>query len=446
MSLAKAAGMLGCAVPDSGAEFEGIAIDSRQIIDGNLFAALAGENVDGHEFLQQAARRGAVAALVARQGDTVIPQLVVGDVQAALGTLAAHWRAIHDPMVIGITGSNGKTTTRKMLSAILGSVHPVLSTSGNYNNELGLPLTLFGMDKTHRFAVLEMGAAQAGDIAYLSSIARQQVGLVTNVGPAHLQGFGDEEGVARAKAEIYQALPENGIAVINEDDPWHPVFIEAAAGTQTLRFGHQLSCDVRMVTTGERCRVATPAGEFDLQISLPGKHNQQNALAATAVAVALEIPLDAIRQGLANTEPESGRLNLLHSEQGWTVIDDTYNANPASLYAALQVLSDHGGEPWLVLGDMKELGRNSRKLHAEMGEAARILGVTRLFALGDATHATVDAFGPGGRYFDSMASMVKTLCAELHQGVTCLVKGSRSMGMERVVQVISGSCQRREAG
>lgn len=446
MSVSTAADVLGCTAPSKDAEFEGIVIDSRQVAKGNLFAALSGQNVDGHDFLEQAAHAGAAVALVSRKTETGIPQLVVEDVQASLGRLAAYWRGLHEITVLGITGSNGKTTTRKMLSGILGSEQAVLSTSGNFNNELGLPLTLFGLDRQHRYAVLEMGAAKAGDIAYLSSIAGQEVGLVTNVGPAHLQGFGNEEGVARAKAEIYQALPDDGTAVINTDDPWHPVFFEAAAGKQILRFGHQKSCDVRLVADGDHNRVVTPSGEFDLRISLPGKHNQINALAATAMAVAVGTPVEVIRQGLADIKPVTGRLNLLHAERGWTVIDDTYNANPASLYAALQVLADQDGEPWLVLGDMKELGRNSRKLHAEMGEAARAMGVTRLFALGDATHASVDAFGPGGRYFHSMASMIEALCDELHAGVTCLVKGSRSMGMERVVRAISGSCQWREAG
>lgn len=446
MTLHNAAKVLGCSAPSIDVTFKGVVIDSRKAEPGNLFAALSGQQSDGHEFLQQAGHSGAVAALVSRTVDSDLPQLRVKDVQAALGKLAASWRARHEVTVVGITGSNGKTTTRKMLSSIIGIRHGLLSTHGNYNNELGLPLTIFGLDQSHRFAVLEMGAAKAGDIAYLSSIARPQVAMVTNIGPAHLQGFGSVEGVARAKAEIYGGLPEDGVAVINADDPWKDVFFEASGSRKTVTFGKDRSCDVRLEQRGHANHVITPGGEFELNLALPGAHNIQNSLAAAAASLSLGIGIEDIQQGLAATRPAPGRLNLVKSEGGWTVIDDTYNANPASVYAALQVLVAHGGEPWLVLGDMKELGRKSRKLHAELGESARALGVKRLFAIGDATHATIDAFGPGGRYFDSIPALLETLCRDLHPGVTCLVKGSRSMGMERVVDAISGSGQWREAG
>jgi UDP-N-acetylmuramoyl-tripeptide--D-alanyl-D-alanine ligase len=434
---------LGCEPPRAAPEIHGVAIDSRAVQAGNLFAALAGARSDGHDYLAAAAAAGAVAALVSRPVDHPLPQLVVADVQVALGQLAAYWRDQYEVCVAAITGSNGKTTTREMVSNILARPNNgVLATAGNYNNELGLPLTLFGLGSQHRYAVLELGAARPGDIRYLARICKPRVGLVTNVGPAHLQGFGSEEGVARAKGELYQELPPDGTAVINADETWSAMWQEMSGAGQSISFGRVAGCDVYAKLGGRDIEVHTPTGAFRLRMSLPGEHNLQNALAATAMAVALEIPVEQIRAGLEATRPVPGRLNLVHSERGWIVIDDTYNANPASLYAALQVLAHQGGEPWLVLGDMKELGPNSRRMHAEMGEAARSLGVARLFAVGEASQATVDAFGEGGRHFGKLDELIGALDSELRSGVTCLVKGSRSMGMERVVRAISADDMR----
>jgi len=446
LGLHETAKCLACAPPDPDIKFTGVSIDSRKVAPGNLFAALSGRHSDGHDYVATAAEAGAAAALVSKPLNLELPQLVVKDVQAALGTLAAAWRSRMDARAVAITGSNGKTTTKEMVTNILAGQSDVLSTQGNFNNELGLPLTLFGLGPDHDFAVLEMGAAKVGDIRYLARIAQPEVGLITNVGPAHLQGFGSEKGVARAKGEIYQELPASGVAIINGDEPWEPLWREMSAAGKIIVFGRGPACDVTVADTAGGVEVQTPAGAFPLKLSLPGEHNVQNALAATAAALALEIPLDQVRTGLEQTRPVPGRLNIVHSDGGWTVIDDTYNANPASLYAALQVLSRRQGERWLVLGDMKELGRDSRKMHAEMGEAARALGVVRLLATGDSSHATVDAFGDGGRHFSDVQALIDHLCAELEPGVTCLVKGSRSMGMERAVQAISQDCSIREAG
>ncbi|NND45637.1 MAG: UDP-N-acetylmuramoyl-tripeptide--D-alanyl-D-alanine ligase [Xanthomonadales bacterium] len=441
-----AAKALGCVAPAQEGGFEGVTIDSRAVQPGQLFAALPGARADGHDFVNAAAHSGAAAALVSRAVEHDIPQLLVEDVQIALGVLARHWRAQCGVHTVAITGSNGKTTTKEMVANILAGTGKTLATQGNLNNELGVPLTLFGLAPEHRFAVLEMGAARAGDIHYLAGIASPDVGLVTNVGPAHLQGFGSEEGVARAKGEIYQGLGKNGTAVINADEPWHPLWRDMADAGTVLTFGRGTDNDVSLTGTDARPLVRTPDGEFPLQLSLPGAHNVQNALAATAVAIACGCPVEQVRRGLEATCPVPGRLNMVHSEHGWIVIDDTYNANPASLYAALQVLARQQGERWLVLGDMKELGRDSRKLHAEMGEAARALGVSRLFAIGDASHATVDAFGTGGRHFADLPALIEQLRSELQPGIACLVKGSRSMGMERVVAAIGRSEDMREAG
>ncbi|MDX2416338.1 MAG: UDP-N-acetylmuramoyl-tripeptide--D-alanyl-D-alanine ligase [Xanthomonadales bacterium] len=437
MSLNRAAGLLKCEPFQGDIAFAGITSDSRQLVPGMLFAALPGQAFDGHDYIPQAMERGAIAALVSRDVPTDLPLLQVTDVVAALGTLAGYWRKECSAKVIGITGSNGKTTVKEMVANILRQDGLVLATGGNFNNELGLPLTVFQLDKSHDFAVLEMGASNPGDIAYLAGIAKPDVGVITNIGPAHLQGFINIQGVARAKGELFAALSHNGAAIINAAEPWVELWQDLNKAETTWYFNGDGKNDVRAHHAGDEVVVITPAGEFPLQLPLPGLHNLTNALAATAVCLALDVPLTHIRSGLETVKPVPGRLSLKHASAGWTVIDDTYNANPASLYAALQVLSTQSGEPWLVMGDMKELGSDSRKMHAELGDAARSLGVRRLFALGEASAAAVDAFGDRAVHFSSRDGLIEALRAELKPGVACLVKGSRSMGMEHVVNAIS---------
>lgn len=457
MTIAEAAAALNLAAPENGAdtEFTGVVTDSRQVTGGVLFAALPGARVDGHDFIDQAVAQGAVAVLVEREIATpeqpALPVLRTDGVQAALGVLAGAWRDRVNPRVAGITGSNGKTTTKEMLSGILSREAPVLATRGNFNNELGLPLTLFSLAHSHRYAVLEMGAGKAGDIRYLAGIAKPDVGVITNVGPAHLQGFGDEEGVARAKGELYAALPTSGFAVLNMDEPWAPLWRELNTAGEVLTFGMgetaRARADISVVgEPGGPRHLRTPSGDIALKLHLPGEHNVMNAMAAAAMALAMDVSPEAIREGLAATVPVPGRLNRVETDAGWTVIDDTYNANPASLYAALQVLAAESGEPWLVLGDMKELGRNSDALHAEMGEAAASLGIRRLYALGSRASHAVRGFGDGGRAFADIDALVATLGDELRPGVALLVKGSRGMAMERVVAAVTTAPQQREAG
>ena len=431
---------------ESGAGFSGVVTDSRAVTSGMLFAALKGERVDGHDYASQAVAHGASALLVTRRLDLDVPQWVVPDVLEALGRLARAWRRQCAPRIVAITGSNGKTTTKELAASVLRTESEVLATTGNHNNELGVPLTLFGLEPRHRFAVLEMGASKAGDIRYLAGIAKPEVGLVTNVGPAHLQGFGDEEGVARAKGELYSSLPTDGFAIINGDEPWADLWRELSQAGSSLSFGLGADCDVRAEGDATRQRVLTPIGAFPLRLHLPGRHNVMNALAATAIGLAMGLDLEPIAEGLRSTEPVPGRLNLIHTTAGWTVIDDTYNANPASLYAALQVLTNDYGEPWLVLGDMKELGAQARKLHAEMGEAAAALGVRRLYAIGEASEATVDAFGDGAAHFEDHDRLIEALLEDLKPGVACLVKGSRSMAMEQVVASVTDPARWREVG
>jgi len=464
MSLNQAASVLECAMLEGGAPqtsstfsnivFTGITTDSRQVTPGMLFAALPGETFDGHDYIQVAMERGAVAALVCREVETELPLLKVVDVLEALGTLAGFWRLQNTAKVVGITGSNGKTTVKEMVASVLRLNGAVLATKGNFNNELGLPLTLFQLDESHDYAVIEMGASNPGDIAYLAGIARPLVGLITNIGPAHLQGFINEQGVAQSKGELYAALPGEGTAIINSAEPWVDLWLGMNnAGAITYFNGDSGNGNSGSGDSGKQIRarqdagivvVETPVGQFPLRLPLPGLHNLANALAATAVCLALDISLDTIKTGLEAVKPVPGRLSLTSTRKGWVVIDDTYNANPASLYAALQVLATQSGEPWLVLGDMKELGSDSRKMHAELGDAARSLGVRRLFALGDASTATVDAFGDNAAHFSSREKLIEFLYAELKPGVACLVKGSRSMGMEHVVRAISNGCEHLE--
>ncbi|MGD8385218.1 MAG: UDP-N-acetylmuramoyl-tripeptide--D-alanyl-D-alanine ligase [Lysobacterales bacterium] len=437
MQTAYAARLLACEAPAANAEFSGITTDSRQVRPGMLFAALSGQTHDGHDYVDMALEKGAAAVMASRPLTTPLPLLLVDDVVRALGVLAADWRRQCGSLVVGITGSNGKTTVKEMVASVLGQKAGVLATKGNFNNELGLPLTLFQLEPSHAYAVLEMGASNPGDIAYLAAIAQPQVGVITNIGPAHLQGFINEEGVARAKGELYAALPPDGTAVINAAEPWVELWLGMNRAGSTVFFNTDDGSGISLGGTAQRPVIRTPAAEFSLRLSLPGRHNLSNAMAATAACLALGTEPEAIKTGLELVKPVPGRLNLVPAQAGWTVIDDTYNANPASLYAALQVLAAQHGEPWLVLGDMAELGSNSRKMHAELGDAARSLGVKRLFAVGSASTATVDAFGEKASHYESREALIEALRSELRPGVACLVKGSRSMGMENVVSAIS---------
>jgi len=440
MQLSEAARLLSARRSGSDVAFRGVSTDSRQPMPGALFFALQGPNFDGHAYVEAAREQGAAAAAVSRSCASPLPQIRVGDTRLALGELSAHWRNRFDIPVIAITGSNGKTTVRSMTAAILARCGRALSTQGNLNNDIGLPLTLARLDPADRFAVIEMGASHAREIDYLTAIARPTIGVVTNAGPAHLEGFGDLQGVARAKGELFAGLAAEGVAVINADDAFAPLWRELAAHCRVVEFGLGGGADVtaqwRGDTAGCAVDVATPQGGIALHLPLPGRHNVMNALAATAVAQAAGAGLDDIRQGLESLAPVTGRFNIHRLPDEITLIDDTYNANPGSLAAALEVLAQARGDTWLVLGDMGELGAGAAELHRRAGELARRAGITRVYGLGELARAAVDGFDGPGAAFDSLEQLLDGLRCDLHGPLHILVKGSRRMRMEQLVDAL----------
>ena len=424
----------------------GVAIDTRKLKAGDLFAAFKGEHVDGHDYLAQAAAAGASGALVSRKLDSPLPQVLVDDVEAALGDLASAVRAQRHARVIGITGSNGKTTVKTLVASIL-SLHGRTHVSmGSFNNEIGLPLTLLAMPEDAEYAVLEMGAGKPGDIAYLAAIARPEIGLVNIIAPAHLERMGSVEGVAETKGALYQALPADGVAIINADDAFAGFFAGLAGTRRVLRFGLEHKADVgadivEQRADGSRFVLSTPEGDAEVNLALPGRHNVANALAAASIALALDVPLATIVAGLEQARAVTGRLRRVTLPGGVTLIDDSYNANPSSMAAAIATLALADGERWLALGDMAELGADARALHAGVGAKARERGIERLFAVGPLGAATVEAFGTGGEHYADKAALIAALKAGLHGGVTCLVKGSHSAGMDEVVRALEGASE-----
>jgi UDP-N-acetylmuramoyl-tripeptide--D-alanyl-D-alanine ligase len=422
----------------------GVAIDSRKVKPGDLFVAFKGERVDGHRYLADAKARGAVAALVEHRVESDLPQVEVQSSELALGDLASAVRAQRNARVIGITGSNGKTTVKTLTASILSRHGRTHVNTGSYNNEIGLPLTLLWMPEDTEYAVLEMGAGKPGDIEYLAAIARPDIGLVNLIAPAHLERMGTIEMVAETKGALYLALPADGVAVINADDAFSSFFTGLVGARQVLRFGLDHKADIgaeilEQRVDGSRFVLSTPHGDAEVQLPLAGRHNIANALAASAIALALDVPLATIVAGLEQAVAVDGRLKRIAMPEGWTLIDDSYNANPSSMRAAIDTLALADGERWLVLGDMAELGAEARALHADIGRHARERGIDRLFAVGPLNVASVEAFGANGRHFADQAALIEALRADLHAGVTCLVKGSHSAGMEQVVAALASA-------
>lgn len=427
----------------------GVSKDTRDIHDGDLYVALKGERFDGHQFVAEANLSGAVAALVSGFQSVDVPQVQVDDTRIALGRLAAYWRTKFTGKLIGITGSNGKTSVKEMCRKILADyagASEVLSTKGNLNNDIGLPMMLLELTERHQFAVIEMGANHVGEIDYLASIARPDVAIVTNAGLAHLEGFGSLENIAKAKAEIYKGLSGSGIAVINLDDAFSSLWIdycsEYSAGKRVITFSMlDGSADIYAKLTADNCyQIITPNDRAELLLKVPGKHNVMNALAAIAATLSLDVPLQDIVASLSEFENIQGRLSVSNAEAGFRVIDDSYNANPLSVSAAIDVLADMAGNTILVLGDMAELGENAEHLHAEIGEKAKKAGINFLYATGALSENAVNAFGENGFYFKDKRALTYALNKNLTSSDVVLIKGSRSAAMEEVVERIL-TCQ-----
>jgi UDP-N-acetylmuramoyl-tripeptide--D-alanyl-D-alanine ligase len=422
--------------------FDAVTTDSRIIRPGQLFVALRGDHFDGHKFLQAVTGQGACAAVVSTADGCPLPVLRVSDTRLALGRLGALNRQHFSGDLIAITGSSGKTSVKNMVAGILAQRGATLATSGNYNNEIGLPLTLLQLHSEHRYAVIEMGASAAGDISYLCELARPSVALLLNALPAHLQGFGSVDGVARAKAEIFENLSA-GTAVFNADSDYAPLWRELVGATRTLEFGFSAAAavtarDIELdAMAGSRFLLATDQGEIKISLPLPGRHNISNALAAAAAALAVGAELDEIRAGLAALSPTPGRLQARVASGGALVIDDSYNANPGSVRAAIDVLAGETGNRILVLGAMGELGAQSAALHAAVGRYARQQGLDALWTVGAETEAAVLEFGAGGRVFGDRGELVSCLQQQIDPADVILIKGSRSAGMDFVVSALT---------
>ena len=433
---------------------EGVSTDTRTVAGGELFIALKGERFDGHDFVQAAIGRGAAAVMVERDWAEAHPQpvpvLAVADTRLALGSLAAWWRARFDIPLIGITGSNGKTTVKEMTAAILRAQaradgcdpeRAVLATQGNLNNDIGLPLMLLRLHAAHRAAVFEMGMNHPGEIAYLTRLAQPTVALVNNAQRAHLAGLGGIAEVARAKGEIFEGLRAGGTAVINADDPFAGLWREMNAGRSTLTFGLDQPADVRgraePKALGSVLSIETPQGAVEANLRVPGLHNARNALAAAAAALAAGASLDAVSAGLTSFAGVKGRLQGRAAVSGATLIDDSYNANPDSVRAAIDVLAATPGKKIFVFGDMGEIGGQAGQFHDEIGGYAKSQGVDLLFALGEQSELAARNFGAGGRHFPGVDELLAALAPELNADATVLVKGSRFMRMERVADAIA---------
>jgi len=450
MNLVDAAAMTGGRTSGGNPALAGVSTDTRALRSGDLFVALRGERFDGHTFLAQAKGAGASAAMVDRrhQGEFPLPVVVVEDTKLALGDLARKWRARFSPALIAVAGSNGKTTVKEMLASILrrhAGDDAVLATAGNLNNDIGLPVTLLRLREAHRCCAIELGMNHKGEIAYLAGIAAPTVALVNNAQREHLEFMNSVEEVAAENAGVYEALAADGVAVVNADDA-HADFFRARAGERrVVDFGLEAAAVVTgryaLQALSSEISMRTPAGDTHATLAIPGLHNVRNALAAAACAFAAGLPADAIGEGLTAFRPYTGRLQVKRAAGGATVIDDSYNANPDSVRAAIDVLAASPGPSVLVLGDMGEVGTQGPAFHREVGAYARARNISSLLALGEATRFSVEAFGASGYHASSIDDLLQVAQKAAAPGTTFLVKGSRFMKMERVVAALTGTAQ-----
>ena len=420
------------------AEISNVCTDSRELIPGSLFIAIPGERFDGHDFVKEAEARGALAAVVNRAIDGItIPQFVVQDPLLALAKIAAaHRHNIHCP-VIALTGSNGKTSTKEMIASILPA--PSHATKGNLNNHIGAPLSVLQLNNQHRYAVFELGANHPGEIAHTVAIVHPDVTLINNIAPAHVEGFGSIDGVARAKGEIHQGLTATGTAVVNDDDAYAHFWDEILSHKKVLRFSTEHPADIcaEDIQLDEKgCgqfSLILPNGRTEIHLQVPGLHNIRNALAAAACCHAIGISIKDIQQGLNNFGGVKGRLTVLAGKNHSTVIDDTYNANLRSVLAALEVLAERPGKKIFVFGDMGELGAWATQHHQEVGLAARRLGIDLFLSCGSFSKLATESFGSGGEHFSNQDQLAQNLIEKLSPDTVVLVKGSRSSAMEKIV-------------
>ena len=456
MTVQEAASMLNTHWYGDDLVFSDVSTDSRQIKAGDLFVALAGDRFDGHDYIGDTIKHGAVAALISKNIQNIkSPQrfgwIQVADTRSALGQLASRWRDRFSLPLVAVTGSNGKTTVKEMIASIFTKavfhqlnstisfpVDKVLATTGNLNNDIGVPLTLLRIRQQHAYAVVEMGMNHAGEIAYLTQLAKPDIAVITNAGAAHIEGLGSIESVAHAKGEIFQGLSESGVAIINADDDYANLWYQLAGGRRVISFGlnpkAQVRADCHFLASNNKWILKLPRGESEIGLQVLGQHNVMNALAAAAVAVGAGINESVIAEGLSAFAGVKGRMQKKNGLHEATLIDDTYNANPASVSAALSVLANLPGRKILVLGDMGELGIEGAELHRKIGEAASRAGIEILLTLGELSVNAAVGFGKGALHFSNIDELLGEAEKLLDRNVTMLVKGSRFMKMERVIQ------------
>ena len=441
MNLLTAASAVDGRIIGDDVNFDAVATDSRQLSGGELFVALKGDNYDGHDFALQAKGCGAVAAMTSHELALDMPTLVVSDTTVSLGKLAAHWRGQFELPVVAVTGSNGKTTVREMITLILQQAGPVLAPEKNFNNQIGMPVTLLRLRAEHSFAVLELGMNQAGEIDYLTRIARPSVAVITNAASAHLEGLRDLTGVARAKAEILGGLQRSGVVMINADDRFAAYWLARARHFRSVTFGLDSHADVMGDVTSVDGKmlveVTLPDDRVEIMLGLLGRHNARNALAAAAAAWSMGCTTEQIRTGLEKMKPVHRRLEQITAPFGARLIDDTYNANPASVQAAISVLAARSGSRMLVLGDMAELGKDARNFHQTAGRHAREAGIEHLLTTGDLARCAAEEFGSTACHFEKQEYLIAALRELLAPELTVLVKGSLSSHMENVVDALT---------
>ncbi len=419
-----------------------ISIDSNQIHKGDLFIGIKGKKFDGDHFASSAIQKGAIAAIITKNQNGIKNKIIVQSGREALGKIAQYWKLKSKILLVAITGSNGKTTTKEMISCIVSlhvkSIKKLLVSQGNFNNDIGLPLSLLKIKKAQKYAVVEMGMNHKGEISYLSKIARPDIAVITNIAEAHIEFFGSKKEIAKAKSEIFEGVKKAGIAIINRDDQFYKLMKNAAQTKKIISFGLDKKSDVFLKKTIQGIsQIQTPKGLIDIKLKLPGEHNLKNALAAIASTVALKIPLKTIKKGLEIIKPVQGRLEFKKGLYGSILIDDTYNSNPESMRAAINVLANQNNEKILIIGDMAELGKKSREYHTSIGSYINKKKILDVVGIGKLTKYTVDKCNDRAKWFDSKKELIRYVKSKIKKNSCVLVKGSRFMKMEEVVEALT---------